>query len=479
MRTLLLLLLALGLATGADAVPGDVDDDGIADDLDNCVDVANPDQRDDDGDGYGTVCDADLNDDGIVGAGDFFAVLRPCLNLPVASNPECAIADFDGDGVVSPADFFSGFRPNLGLPPGPKCASCPIAPDLEILPDVDVLAGSPLVIPLRGGDALGQPVIYTATSDNLDVVPQIPVGNRSLLIDVAGFGEMNFHLFEDLVPRPTGRIIELAESGFYDGIIFHRVAALADGTPFVIQAGDPTGTGTGGSTLGNFDDQFSECLQHNAVGVLSMAKTPNDDTNDSQFFVTAQDFRSLDSQHSVFGTLVRGESVRAAIQAVPVDAASKPLTDVVMQQVTVFVDDQNGVLILKAPEGASGSATITVTATDSDGVETQRSFTATIQPDPVDTPPWLADIPVIETPSGTPTDFQLEAIDPDGGALPLFRQAAPGPNLDYSVDSSSGLVTVTPSPSLPPGDYTILVGVSPTGNLGSVDTQVVTIRILP
>jgi hypothetical protein len=151
----------------------------------------------------------------------------------------------------------------------------------------------------------------------------------------------------------------------------------------------------------------------------------------------------------------------------------------------VFVDDQNGVLILKAPEGATGQATITVTATDSDGVETMRSFVATIQADPTDTKPWLADIPVIETTAGTPTSFQLVPIDPDGGSPPRFLQAAPdNPDLDYSVDFTGGLVDVTPTSALAPGDYQILIGTAaldqlPLNQFSAVDTQLVTIRILP
>ena len=118
---------------------------------------------------------------------------------------------------------------------------------------------------------------------------------------------MVFQLFEDKAPRPTGRVIELAQDGFYDGIIFHRV--IKD---FVIQGGDPTGTGTGGSTLGDFDDQFHVDLQHNREGLLSYAKS-TDDTNDSQFFVTLGATRHLDFNHSIFGILTEGYHVLEAI----------------------------------------------------------------------------------------------------------------------------------------------------------------------
>ncbi len=96
---------------------------------------------------------------------------------------------------------------------------------------------------------------------------------------------MVFRLFESEATRPVQRIETLVNNGFYDQtasnkIIFHRVI-----DNFVLQAGDPTGTGSGGSTLGNFNDQFNTNLLHNRTGILSYAKS-SDDTNDSQFFIT-------------------------------------------------------------------------------------------------------------------------------------------------------------------------------------------------
>jgi hypothetical protein len=126
-----------------------------------------------------------------------------------------------------------------------------------------------LHIPLDGYDPNGGTLTYTITSDNPSLVaPTLLQGNRSMKIDVTAWGSMVFQLFEDKAPRPTGRVIELAQDDFYDGIIFHRV--IKD---FVIQGGDPTGTGTGGSTLGDFDDQFHVDLQHNRKGLLSYAKS--------------------------------------------------------------------------------------------------------------------------------------------------------------------------------------------------------------
>jgi subtilisin family serine protease/subtilisin-like proprotein convertase family protein len=108
----------------------DTDEDGVPDFTDNCVAVVNADQADvdfpDDDDSslagiqhYGDACDADLDNDGIVGATDFFGVFRPCLGKAPSIWPECAACDFDGDDVVGATDFFGYFRPSLGTAPGP------------------------------------------------------------------------------------------------------------------------------------------------------------------------------------------------------------------------------------------------------------------------------------------------------------------------------------------------------------------------
>ncbi len=126
-----------GLADDVDNCPSipnpgqeDADLDGVGDACDNCVVDPNPDQADldfpadDDGSlagiqHYGDVCDADLDDDGIVGNSDFFGRFRPCLGADPALDPGCAEADLDGDGVVGTSDFFGVLRPALGTAPGP------------------------------------------------------------------------------------------------------------------------------------------------------------------------------------------------------------------------------------------------------------------------------------------------------------------------------------------------------------------------
>ena len=119
-------------------------------------------------------------------------------------------------------------------------------------------------------------------------------------------GLIRFQLFTDEVPRTTQNFIDLANKKFYDGIKFHRV--IAD---FMIQTGDPTGTGCGGPGY-KFNDEFHPNLRHDGPGVVSMANAgPN--TNGSQFFITHVATPWLDDHHSVFGKVIEGQDVVNAI----------------------------------------------------------------------------------------------------------------------------------------------------------------------
>ena len=120
------------------------------------------------------------------------------------------------------------------------------------------------------------------------------------------FGEIVAEMFEDKAPKTTKNFIDLVEKGFYDGIIFHRVI---DG--FMIQGGDPTGTGMGGPGY-QFADEFDRSLKHDKPGILSMANA-GPDTNGSQFFITHVPTPWLDFKHSVFGQVVKGMDVVMSI----------------------------------------------------------------------------------------------------------------------------------------------------------------------
>lgn len=352
------------------------------------------------------------------------------------------------------------------------------APTLDPIADVTLLSGSPLHIPLIGSDLDGQALSFTATSNNPLLTPFVPEGNRSMRITSNGFGEMVFELFEDRAPRVTEQIIELASSGDYNGVPFHRVI-----NDFVIQGGDITnGNGTGGSRLGDFDDQFHVDLQHNRTGILSMAKS-GDDTNDSQFFITEGTARHLDFNHSIFGQLIEGESVRQAISNVPVGAGDTPISEVLMDSVEIFTDIENGVLMLSAPEGVAGSAQVTVSV--SDGASSfDRVFNVNITPDTIDGGPFLNDLesPVFVAEQGGTSTFQLEAIDVEGDAVFYAQDDFFVPaGTTVTTDSTTGLVTISPDESFS-GTFDLFVGTRALFQSNTADTwdvQRVPVLVLP
>ena len=141
-------------------------------------------------------------------------------------------------------------------------------------------------------------------------------------------GVIRIEMFEDKAPITTKNFIDLATKGFYDGVIFHRVI---DG--FMIQGGDPTGTGRGGPGY-KIPDEFHPDLKHDGAGILSMANAgPN--TGGSQFFITLGPTPHLNNRHAVFGKVIEGLDVVKAIGKVSTNAADRPLDDVVMKKVTI------------------------------------------------------------------------------------------------------------------------------------------------
>jgi peptidyl-prolyl cis-trans isomerase B (cyclophilin B) len=140
-------------------------------------------------------------------------------------------------------------------------------------------------------------------------------------------GPIAIELFDDDAPNTVENFLKLARDGFYNGVIFHRV--IPD---FMIQGGDPTGTGSGGPGY-QFEDEFND----NKVvrGALAMANAgPN--TNGSQFFIVTTEAASwLDGKHTVFGRVTDGMDVVDTISALETDARDRPREDVVIDRVDV------------------------------------------------------------------------------------------------------------------------------------------------
>lgn len=147
------------------------------------------------------------------------------------------------------------------------------------------------------------------------------------------FGTVEAELYPHVAPNTVNNFIELSNSGFYDGLTFHRV--IKD---FMIQGGDPDGTGMGGpgySIKGEFTkNKFKNDLAH-TEGVLSMARSQSKDSAGSQFFIVTKDASHLDGQYASFGKVTKGMDIIHEIENVETGANDKPVKDVVIKSIKV------------------------------------------------------------------------------------------------------------------------------------------------
>ncbi|WP_419194557.1 peptidylprolyl isomerase [Novipirellula herctigrandis] len=363
------------------------------------------------------------------------------------------------------AEPFGTIRLPAGVETGAAMGEGGAIPTFAPIGDLSLMRGSPLHVPVDGFDLDGGPLRVTVSvEDPLLVEATVLSGNRSVRLEVDDYGDMVFQLFEQRVPRTTERIATLVESGFYDGILFHRVD---DG--FVLQAGDPTGTGRSGSDLGAFDDEFHADLQHSGRGVLSFAKT-SDDTNNSQFFITETDTHFLDFNHAVFGQLTEGENVRELISSVPVDEDEKPESDVVIRHATLFSDTENSVVMLRALAD-SGGTEVTFTITDMQGNASSETVTVDLTPDFANAQPFLQPITQsFEVASGANIEVPIQSVDLEGDAV-VYLASTDSTNVSGSLDPATGLLELTPFVDYT-GTFDIFVGVQAASNAnGNFDSQ--------
>jgi peptidyl-prolyl cis-trans isomerase-like protein 2 len=147
-------------------------------------------------------------------------------------------------------------------------------------------------------------------------------------------GDLNLELYPEFAPKAVWNFVSLAKKGYYKGQVFHRNIKN-----FMIQGGDPTGSGRGGTSVWgrNFEDEFEGPKRHDKRGVLSMANKGKN-TNSSQFFITYRPAKHLDLKHTVFGQVVGGSDVLARLEAVEGDAKDRPTEDIELKDIVVFVD---------------------------------------------------------------------------------------------------------------------------------------------
>jgi peptidyl-prolyl cis-trans isomerase B (cyclophilin B) len=165
--------------------------------------------------------------------------------------------------------------------------------------------------------------------------PPLAAGEKRLVTIATAKGEIGITIEADLSPIAAGNFVALAGCGYYDGVVFHRVATLQDGTPFVIQGGDPTGTGTGGPGYTIQDEPVTALYGR---GTVAMARTQERDSVGSQFFIVLDDkdreVLASANTYQIIGTVTSGiETVDAIYDAAGGDEL--PSNPVVMDKVTV------------------------------------------------------------------------------------------------------------------------------------------------
>jgi peptidyl-prolyl cis-trans isomerase-like 2 len=147
-------------------------------------------------------------------------------------------------------------------------------------------------------------------------------------------GDLTLELHTDTAPKAVWNFVKLSQNGYYKGVAFHRNIRN-----FMIQGGDPTGSGKGGTSVWgkNFQDEFDGPLTHDARGILSMANKGKN-TNSSQFFITYRPVKHLDKKHTIFGRVVDGMDVLKKMEDVETDGSDRPLHKIVIKDIVVFLD---------------------------------------------------------------------------------------------------------------------------------------------
>ena len=340
---------------------------------------------------------------------------------------------------------------------------------------------------------------YTVTSTNSDI--QGTVLKTTLLRmqvhtvnsdgSIGTKGEMDFLLLDSYAKNNIAHIESLIADKFYDGLTFHRV--LQD---FMIQGGDPLGTGSGGSGADGGkgsvqDDEFSTDIRFTSTGLLALANS-GVDTNDCQFFITAGSYRSGDFQYTIIGDLVAGDDIRQAIANVPVEdngssETSKPVNSPIIDSITIDTTDNHyGLVLLKTTSSTTGtsgtisvtaSAGSTVTMTDSDESTGHASLTVAVaasEASTEDRPAYIEQtMPDVTTTVDTAVTFSIPVDQGDSGVSLTYGAAVVSDTTDLTCSADSGggaSATATPSNGIV-GVYSLIVGVARSSSDSSTNTD--------
>jgi cyclophilin family peptidyl-prolyl cis-trans isomerase len=360
--------------------------------------------------------------------------------------------------------------------------AAPVIDQFQVIPNFPL--GKSIVLPVTASDPSGGSISWTVTSSSPNFTVTQSTTNTYLLINTT-LGSMEFQLFNDLTPQTVAIITGLVNSGFYNGSSFSRIVPN-----FVIQGGEPK---AGAATPPSFNDEFNASLIYTGKGQLGLANA-GPDTNSSQFFATLGPERILDFNQAIFGQLVRGFDVLANIDAQPNsgspnNTATPPIPIISAQ---IVQDNTDAVFLLKNTSTTEETATLTFTATASDGGTTVHLLTvnalteadvakSTNQP-VADDPPFLGPISNQVTPKNTPITFALSSTELEGDPVTYEAILQGNSTANATATVTGNMVTVTPSANFS-GLLSLLVGVEQTGATsrgsasGLFDTQLINVQV--
>ena len=196
--------------------------------------------------------------------------------------------------------------------PTPRIADTPTPP----------VIGTPT--PVTATTAEGRTIRQYSRAPEMEIDPE-----GSYLADIqTNQGTISVELYAEDAPLTVNNFVFLARQGFYDGVVFHRVIPN-----FMIQGGDPTGTGTSGPGY-RFQDEIVPSLSFDSAGILAMANAgPN--TNGSQFFITVAPTPHLTGNHTIFGRVTSGQEIADALSVARADRNNRPLEEIVIQHIEI------------------------------------------------------------------------------------------------------------------------------------------------
>lgn len=397
---------------------------------------------------------------------------------------------------------------------------------LAPIPNVQVPQYMGYQLPLEGG--AGNAQTYTVTSSNPNIKPSIAQGQfwtvnvshtSSGGTDPSFNGSLTFQLFEDLTPLTTSRIETLINQGFYTNKNFHRIASgFPDSDGYIVQGGSVNGSGSGEVNQPGFPfpDEFVQQLAFTSVplqsdpnsiysvaGQLAMANA-GDDTNSSQFFVTTENPRFLDYEHTIFGQLVAGQQTLRQMTQVALSGTT-PVNPITITGTSLAGTSADGVVHIDTSTAGGGqSGTITVTAFDpTTNTTTTQTFQVTVTDNKdasgttIQEQPFLSPLPqnqvvgLIKTTApvqGQTAVFQLQSVSPNPPGTTVQYIVRGGvsngaftnvTNATATVDAN-GVVRVTPTAGFT-GVINLLVGVggpnASTSTVGDWDTQAITLTV--